>query len=374
MEKETRKKRKWGPIVLLYAFVLLICTIWIWWALLKGVLDSGNNENRRLAKLPQISFETIAEYPGEFTAFFNDNMPFRSALVAINSGVDYFVFNRSSSNKVIVGTEDNWLFYSAVDDGDPVACYQGTNLFTEEELERIRENLIDAKAYMEERGKEFVLFIAPNKERIYSEYMPEKYGRPAEEYRAKQLVDYLRATTDVRVVYPYEEIMAAKDKVRENIWYKADSHWNFVGSYVGTIALLKELGIDMPDIDRVEISDIRGAGGDLSDALNLSAIFRTFDREYRVSGYDDHDAEKLQDDFLTVMEYKATGADNRSIYVFRDSYCSYMAGYIGSQFNNSYFRHFSTYTYEDFLKQDPDIFVYEKVERYLSDLVNFSIW
>ena len=50
-----------------------------------------------------------------------------------------------------------------------------------------------------------------------------------------------------------------------------------------------------------------------------------------------------------------------------------MAPYIGSQFNDTYMRYFGSYTYEDFEEQNPDVFVYETVERYVTRLATFSI-
>lgn len=50
-----------------------------------------------------------------------------------------------------------------------------------------------------------------------------------------------------------------------------------------------------------------------------------------------------------------------------------MSAYIGSQFTDTYMRHKNTYSYEDFAEQDPDIFVYETVERYADKLMTFSI-
>ena len=66
------------------------------------------------------------------------------------------------------------MFYSFVSDGDPVSCYMGTNLLTEDDLKAIADNCVSQRDFLAEQGKEFVIFIAPNKERIYSEYMPDK--------------------------------------------------------------------------------------------------------------------------------------------------------------------------------------------------------
>ena len=50
-----------------------------------------------------------------------------------------------------------------------------------------------------------------------------------------------------------------------------------------------------------------------------------------------------------------------------------MAMYIGSQFTDSILRYSQTYSYDDLIEYDPDIVVYETVERYVGELATFSI-
>lgn len=61
------------------------------------------------------------------------------------------------------------------------------------------------------------------------------------------------------------------------------------------------------------------------------------------------------------------------MFVVRDSFCNSMADHMASQFNDSYMIHRSEYTYEDFIEQSPDIFVFEVVERYVKELGSFSL-
>ncbi len=74
-----------------------------------------------------------------------------------------------------------------------------------------------------------------------------------------------------------------------------------------------------------------------------------------------------------MWSYHASNADPRRIYVIRDSFSSHMAPYIGSQFSDSFLRHRSSYNYDDLATHDPDIVVYETVERYANELGSFSI-
>lgn len=222
-------KDKIGQKIILGAFILIICFSWLLWILLEPYLDVTNYENRKMVEQPQLSSGNYGTFAIEYNNWFNDNIPFRNNLISLNSVIDYFLFEMSTSDRVVIGDND-WLFYNRVDDGDPIGCYMGTNILTEDELKTLAQNCLSQRDFLLNQGKEFVIYIVPNKERIYSEYMPERYGDPAEVYRAKQIVEYLKANTDLRVVYPYEELMRAKEIIDYNLYYKTDTHWNKIGA------------------------------------------------------------------------------------------------------------------------------------------------
>ena len=366
------ENKKAGPRIIYAVFLLMICGCWILWFFLARFTDLEKYENRSLHSLPQLtSIRDYLEFPAEFEEFFNDRIPFRNNLITMNRAIDYYGFGRIRHDRVTDG-KDGWLFYCDRNDGDPIACYQGTNLLMDVHLEEIAENCIRQRDYLASQGIEFVIFVAPNKERIYSDKMSDKYGPPAETYRALQIVNYLRENTDIRVVYPYEELMAAKAEIGEEIYYKTDTHWNYIGGYVGSCALLRELGIEMPEISsgQISISYTGERTGDLASNLGLGALLKS--AEYTVEGYDTHQAES-QGNIRDVYYYKAKNADPRKFYAVRDSFFVSMLPYISSQFNESYTRFHTSYNYEDFAAQHPDIFVYETVERYIEDLIRFSV-
>ena len=368
------KERKTGRIIILCAFVIIICCSKGIWFFTEKFIDSDNYENREMAARPSLTLDSYGAFSADFTRYFNDNLQFRNVFIQLNSYVDYFGFRRSSNEEVIVGN-DNWLFYDNIGDGDPIGCYRGTKVFSDEELNEIAQNCIKQRDFLLEQGKEFIIFIAPNKERVYSEYMPDRYGKPADNYGALQIYDYLKTNTDLRVVYPYEDLMSAKEKIEENIWSKTDTHWNYLGGYVGATALLSELGIKMPPIysEEITINANGNTAGDLADMLNLHKQLEFADRDYSVEGYNTHDSECIEWDFSGMWRFHAINADSRKIYVIRDSFSSHMAKFIGSQFNDSYLRHRESYSYDDFISCNPDIVVLETVERYVDTLASFSI-
>ena len=358
------KEKKLGQIVILIAFAVIICLSRVIWFCTEKYLDSENYENRYMADQPRFTLDSYSTYSADYSDYFNDNLQFRNSLIQLNSSIDYFVFRRSSNKTVIVG-KDNWLFYGKSDESeDSISNYLGTDLCSDDELETIAQNCVAQRDYLLEQGKEFVIFIAPNKERIYSEYMPDHYGEPAEIYGVLQIYNYLKENTDLRVVYPYNELMETKEILEENIYQKTDTHWNYIGAYVGASALLSELGIEMPQIysEEITIMDNGESSGDLAKALNMRNQLKFADRAYSVSGYPLHNAKQveLEDG---IVSYNAEDADPRSIYFIRDSFTTHMLPYIGSQFSESCFSDVQTYTYDDLSIRNPDIVVYETIER-----------
>lgn len=354
-------------------FLTVLCMPFPIWFLFGYFFDTENYENRNLETKPIFSIDTYGEFTAACTAYFEDNLPFKNALVSLNSRIDYFLFHASSSDRVIIG-EDGWLFYADTRDGNSIADYQGQNVYSEEYLKIIADNLLEIERNLAEHEVELVIFIAPNKERVYSDRMPNHYGTPADLYAALQLADYLQKHTDIRVIYPYDQLMRAKADLQDvDLYYKTDTHWNSVGGYIGSQALLNELGVIMPDImdECIMIEEVLRTGGDLAKILNMKNDLQ--DISYRISGYEDHDVTREKWDFPTEFIYHSQNADERKLFVVRDSFCNSMADHMASQFNDSYMIHRSEYTYEDFIEQSPDIFVFEVVERYVKELGSFSL-
>lgn len=366
-----RKLKK--ECIVIVVFCIMIGTPYLVWTVASKHVDVGNYENRQLAERPEFDWENIHTFSTELEDYVNDHLPFRNQMIRLNSAIRYYIFHSSADDRVLPG-KNGWLFYSNVKDNDPIGSYKGKNLFTDDELALIAKNMVTTRDNLAAEGCEFVLFIAPNKERVYSEEMPEYYGEPAEMYAALQVVEYLKNNTDIRVVYPYEELIAAKEIGKDTIlYYKTDTHWNSLGAYIGTAELMKELGIEMPGIfdEGIQIGEAGYVLGDLADMLNLGGMI-DLGKAYTVSGYETHEIENIKWDFLGEVSYQCKDADPRKIFVYRDSFCSAMAEIIGSQFNESYMLHYQAYTDGEIVReQDPDIFVYEVVERGINKLKFF---
>jgi hypothetical protein len=186
------------------------------------------------------------------------------------------------------------------------------------------------------------------------------------------MVDYLRENTDIRVVYPKEELLEMR---RENpdivLYHKLDTHWNFAGGYIGANSLARELGIGMPLLSEVTIEQQFASSGDLTNMLNIS--IENGDIDYNITNISALNTENEKWDFLTEFIYHTPGADQRKLFVCRDSFATSLAPALATQFEESLWVHGSIFEQQRVLDYNTNIFVYETVERYENSLLNFKI-
>lgn len=337
--------------IYLIAFVCLICLPQFVWNLLGEHMDTTENENRVAQEKPVFRWSEYDTYADAYEGYYSDALPFRSQLITCNSQIDYFIFRESPSGSSVIVGKDDWLFYSSPQDGDSIGCYKGYYLLDEARLQKVAYNMQQTDAYFKAHGIEFVLFIAPNKERMYPEMLPDYYGEPADTYLTLQIVQYLRENTDIRVVYAYDALMEAKnDNPQIDLYYKGDTHWNAAGGYVGGRALLDELGINLPELGDTDVCSVPDSEHcDLAKMISMHTYFKNIGMDYTVGGYTRQGQEK----------------DPRKLFVSRDSFGGAIQEVLDSQFAESYMVYRQDYTPEMIEEQKPDIFVFELVERYV---------
>ena len=358
------RRKNIATIILFFA---LIGLPYLLWPMGEQFLDTQENENRTLAEIPTLTLAEISYFPSRMEKYIDDHLPFRNEMIQSYNLIRYTL--GETFNGVIKG-KDGWLFYTG---NDLVDHYKGRNLLTEEQLIQIADNLVRSRDKFAEEGREFVIFIAPNKNRIYADYMPDYYGEPAEMYQGQQIVEYLRKNTDLRVIFPVEELEKAVNNSGEELlfYYKTDTHWNPMGAYIGASALLKELGIEMPMYDEIEIKAEEFVGGDLANMLNLSSKIDA-GMKYEPKTHERSEVEIERRDPIVAYHNLAHGLDQRKIMIYRDSFATNMLPTINSQFSENRILHFVDYTSEMVRQEDPDIFVLEAVERYAAgNLLSF---
>lgn len=220
------------------------------------------------------------------------------------------------SDQVLAG-KGGWLFYKRADDGTPLQDYQGTSAFSEKTMEKIKNQLLAQRDTFAAKGIRYVVMIVPNKEIMYSEFMPSTVYRTSEITRCDKLYEYLVQNTNLEVVYPKQELYAAKEM--NQIYYKYDTHWNRLGSFVGVQSVLKQLYGNYQTLADVEIiEENMNTSGDLAALIGMTDKY--CDDSYYSINRDSYDVgQKVEDRLLVVGDSFSTLMMDDLKYYFQEA-------------------------------------------------------
>lgn len=279
----------------------------------------------------------------------------------------YYATGIFNSNHVIWGKED-WLFYASKNSGDPIADYEGTNSFSSEELEEAKTRMLSFQQTLQDQGIAFCLLIPPNKENVYAQYMPDKYIH-SEQSRTDILAEYL-LYNGVNCVNPKEPLMNCDKAFRT--YFKLDTHWNELGAYIGTKAVLKTFGIELPELtdDAIEVGE--STVFDLADMVGLTSVFPEdygFRMSYTASNTDKMTKENIGE--ITHWHNDSAETDGCLLLV-GDSFRNAMIPVLRTTFGDVYVVHRDYYQTELLREIRPDFFILEIVERHSDAFVDFN--
>ncbi len=335
------------------------------WPAASHMLEEENTENRVLAEFPELDGENIQGYPRAVEDYINDHAAFRSYFLSLNAGINLGIF-RSVDNPDVVLGKDGWYFFNG---GFSILDYRGQDLYTQEELDQIAGKMEEVNQHFASQGIEFAVVLAPNKEEIYGEYMPEYYTKLSDITRYDQLEQHLAAQTSIPVVAPKQYFL----ENRELLWYfKTDTHWNEAGGFVASQMLIDALGGQSVPVEDVIIPyDYRGPG-DLALLFHMPDYFLE-DYFCSVHGYYDHIEPEIYDpigDGMVSRSFAEEAPDCRRIAFYRDSFAMGMSNTITKYFRNVDYYHWSGFSPEYLEEYPPDIMVYEVVEREFVRILN----
>ena len=368
MEKETdiksSKTQKWHiVIIMIFIFVLSILSWKASFVSVRNALNCGD-DNKGPDEVKEI-------FESEWTVYGKGNFSKADTIWT------YFVMREIPSVQVILG-DNGWLFYKSVNDGDCVADYEGTNLFTEEELGDMADKALSLQQDFADRGIEFMVFIPPNKGQVYPEFVPDTYVH-ADRSRADILIDVLKEA-GVTAVSAKEDLVNAKD-CGYQLYYSYDTHWNLLGGYIGTGAILKELGLQQPELLGVlSESMLRdgyhyGADEDLARMAGLRFIFND-DIEYVSDNWPVTDWAAYADDQNNGRPsyYENDNPiSEKTVVLIGDSFRSAMVPGLREAFAKVYIIDIESYDASVLDEICPDIVIYEFVERKADDIKTIDL-
>ena len=218
--------------ILFIGIFLALCLSLSIGTLLFGPADAVANE--RLAELPSIQTEDgriNTNYLSQLQSYVHDRFFLRQKLITLDRRMSSLL-GVSGESSVIAG-KDGWLFFAETLDD-----YTGTNLMSSRELFSAASNVALMDEYCRTNGKEFTFIIAPNKNSLYGQFMPD-YGVTAKTSNAKQFHDLLD-----QLQVEYVDLFTALGEIPETLYFAHDSHWNSKGAALGADLINRSFGVD----------------------------------------------------------------------------------------------------------------------------------
>lgn len=331
-------------------------------------LDRGPrlSENRHLADRPKLVLRPreLASFPGKFRYYFADHFGFRDTLIDLHGLICLRLLGVLPNPDVTKG-KDDWLFLASEQSTD---YYRHTDLFTPAELERWRQVLDERRAWLAARGAVYVFVVAPNKETIYGEYMPDLLTQVAPQSRLDQLLDYLRRHSQVQIVDLRGVLTAAKGE--ERLYHKTDTHWNDRGAFRAYRTIMAAVRASVPSAallpwDRFERTERETDGMDLTRQIGIVNAFR--EQRLDLTPKPPLVVSRIEegDDENRPIAVSARGTDLPGVVVFRDSFFNAVLPWLAESFGQGLYLWQDEFAPEPIEKVHPRVVIQEIVERKL---------
>ena len=341
--------------------------------------NKAANDMRALAPMPELRLKgsVLKAFPDKFNQYWSDNFGFRGTLIRFLNVAKVRWLRVSTSAYVLLG-KASWLFYTPHQAG---TNYDGVRPFTPQELDDWRRVLEQRRDWLEKRGCRYLVFIPPDKQTIYPEYLDPVFRSRHDQSRLDQLLNHLRDHhSPVQILDVRQPMLATK--TRERLYHRTDAHWNDRGAFIGYQHLAGTLSHWFPAVQPWSRSDFEEAtmdrpGGDLATMVYLAEVaheewLNLLPRRPHLA----HAAkegvawpkEKLEETFPLGKPF-ATECDDPPLpraVMFHDSFCLAMQPFL-----SEHFRRIAYVWHDDFFpavveSERPDVVIQELLERKLT--------
>lgn len=336
--------------------IFVVCILLMGAVLTLGILVAGPapaGANEVLSKTP-----SLTDRDGKFnTSVLSDTADWladhffgRQELISCHNRLCTWVFGNSPSEDVILGKE-GWLYYaSTLDD------YTGTKPMTQQQLFWAGNNLKLMAQYCQENGREFVFVIAPNKNALYPQYMPD-FAVVADGKNAQRLHQWLEENA-----VPYVDLFAAFAD-QPGLYFAHDSHWNSKGAALGADVINGALGVKSNYFaDGFSKSAVHS--GDLYEMLYPAFADTEQNPIYGGQLKFTYTSKATKPDSITLLTH---GEGEHTLLCYRDSFGNLLYPYLADSYADARFSRSTAYD----LTQAGDRVVIELVERNLAYLYTY---
>lgn len=218
--------------------------------------ESGAISQITNSALPELDIAGLADVP-KLSTYVNERVGGRDWGIATNIEINDRVFNRMEHPLYTYG-KYGWVFNR-----------ENMQPFDEEFLDEFALLLKNIQDYSEERGIGFIYVLNPNKSSVYPQHMPDGYNSSI------QFHDVFLPKLDELGVRYVSNVETLENYANSELVFNEQfdsGHWNDVGAFYGTNAMIEALADQGFAVEAQEISDF-----DMTETTETSLLVSEFE-------------------------------------------------------------------------------------------------
>ncbi|MCR5214439.1 MAG: hypothetical protein K6E10_08465 [Eubacterium sp.] len=324
-------------------------------------------EKREAASLPKLRTEEgklNMDFFDQLTDYFSDNFAFRQELATGDAVIKSKLFRTSNNEKAIVG-KNEWLYFNgSLDD------YFGRNILNDREIYAAAKTISLMQEFSESRGCSFVFTVAPNKNTLYPDNMPDNYigaqGDTNIELLRNKLSNMTCANGNPINYVDLQATFLAQDKV---LYHKWDSHWNNEGAVLAMNTIFNSIGKEHYDYKDEPFSIEANHSGDVWQLIypswNRMDENVIYERQHTYTYV--NPVESVEDMFIIT----ACQGKEGNVLMFRDSFGNALLPYVADEYANGMFLKGMPLNVKQIEASGTNALIFEIVERNIPNIIAY---
>ncbi|MDT8719369.1 hypothetical protein IAI10_22200 [Clostridium sp. 19966] len=365
-EKVTRKRKNKNiySIIFILAFIAMIFT-----PITLRFFNSNWRTNMKNAM--EANINKLLNIGNVIETQFNNNFFISDKLIEANAAFKYFIFNTSTNSKVLAG-KDGWFFLAKSESDNLVDDFKGKNIFTKDELELIKANLLKFNDIAKKRDINFSLVIVPSKYSVYKEFLPQDVIDGSSKNRLSQVKEYMSKNTDIKMIDLTEELSKNEDK--GNLYYKTGSLWNQLGAFYGYNQIAKGLNYQdnyYNNVSNYKLNTESKPGMELVQQLKFENLIN--EQDIRITPKENYSWKQVSSNDDKIIIDSNPKINSGNMLMLKDEFGEALQPYLSENFNKAFYKK-EYVTEEDFLvKNNIKNMIFEISENNLESLLSANI-
>lgn len=264
----------------------------------------------------------------QMTDYVADRFAFRQEMITADAEIKAGVFKSSSNDKVVVGN-DGWLFFR-----DTLNDYQRKDVMNERELHNCAKVLRLIQDGTRKAGAQFAFAVAPNKNSLYGEYMPDRFVILSD----KGNLDGLRKEMREQKVNYIDLMTPLKKAKKQNkqVYHKLDTHWNNLGASIGCENIMDNLKRDHVDYSDKTYANKKNFSGDLQGMLFPKSTKKDWNMKYETKNTY-HYVNRVESTEQIEIKTDNDKGNGKNILMYRDSFGNALVPFMAQEYQKGYF-------------------------------------